>query len=93
MCGFMKDKDYKKMLALLRPYFKTVIVTVPPSARGAGEEEIRAALAKNAQIVFEPDWKKALGLALSHEKTLCTGSFYLVGAVRAKLENRAFKRV
>lgn len=93
LCGFMKDKDYKKMLALLRPYFKTVIVTVPPSARGAGEEEIRAALAKNAQIVFEPDWKKALGLALSHEKTLCTGSFYLVGAVRAKLENRAFKRV
>ncbi|MGN0024928.1 MAG: bifunctional folylpolyglutamate synthase/dihydrofolate synthase [Candidatus Avelusimicrobium sp.] len=93
LCGFMKDKDYKKMLALLCPYFKTVIVTVPPSVRGAGEDEIRAALAKNAQIVFEPDWKKALALALTHKKTLCTGSFYLVGAVRARLESKAFKRV
>ncbi len=93
LCGFMKDKDYKKMLSLLRPYFKTVIVTVPPSPRGAEEEEIRDALPKNARIVFEPDWKKALALAFAHGKTLCTGSFYLVGAVRGRVQNKGWKRV
>lgn len=93
LCGFMKDKDYKKMLALLRPYFKTVIVTVPPSPRGAGEAEIRAALPKNARIVFEPEWKKAFALAKTHEKTLCTGSFYLAGAVRGLLQNGEWKRL
>lgn len=93
LCGFMKDKDYKKMLALLRPYFKTVIVTVPPSARGAGEEEIRDALPKNARIVFEPDWKKAFSRTLSYETTLCTGSFYLAGAVRGRVLNRGWKRI
>lgn len=93
LCGFMQDKDYKKMLAVLRPYFKTIIVTVPPTPRGAGEEDIRCALAKNARIVFEPDWKKALALAAAHETVLCTGSFYLVGAVRGLVLNRGWKRV
>ena len=85
LCGFMKDKDYKKMLALLCPHFKNIIVTVPPSPRGAGEESIRAALPKKAQIVFEPDWKKALMSAKKYPRVLCTGSFYLAGAVRGKL--------
>lgn len=93
LCGFMKDKDYKKMLSLLRPYFKTVIVTVPPSSRGAGEEEIREVLPKNAHIIFEPDWKKALALAQAHEKVLCTGSFYLVGAVRAALVRKGWRNL
>lgn len=91
LCGFMKDKDYKKMLSLLRPYFKTVIVTVPPSPRGAGEEEIRDALPKNMHITFEPDWKKAFALAKTYEKTLCTGSFYLAGAVRGRLEKEDWR--
>ncbi len=93
LCGFMQDKDYKKMLSLFRPYFKTVIVTVPPSPRGAGEEDIRGALAKNARIVFEPDWKKALSLAQAYATVLCTGSFYLVGAVRGVIENQGWKRI
>lgn len=93
LCGFMKDKDYKKMLSVLRPYFKTVVITVPPSARGAGEEEIRDALPKNARIVFEPDWKKAFALAAAHGTVLCTGSFYLAGAVRGWVQNRGWKRL
>lgn len=85
LCGFMKDKDYKKMLSLLCPHFKNIIVTVPLSARGAEEDDIRAALPKKARITFEPDWKKALALAKKSPRVLCTGSFYLVGAVRGKL--------
>lgn len=93
LCGFMQDKDYKKMLSVLRPYFKAVIVTVPPSPRGAGEEDIRGALAKNARVVFEPDWKKAFALAEAQGTVLCTGSFYLAGAVRGHIQNRGWKRI
>ena len=85
LCGFMKDKDYKKMLALLCPHFKRIILTVPPSARAAGQADLFAALPKKAKILFEPDWKKALVLAKESPRILCTGSFYLVGAVRKKL--------
>lgn len=35
LCGFMKDKDFKQMLNLFAPHFARVIVTVPPSVRGA----------------------------------------------------------
>lgn len=85
LCGFMKDKDYKKMLSLLAPHFERIILTVPPSSRGAGEEELHAALPKKANVTFEADWKKALLLAKKSPRILCTGSFYLVGAVRGKL--------
>ena len=85
LCGFMKDKDYKKMLALLCPNFTQIILTVPPSARGAEQVELFAALPKKAKVRFEPDWKKALMLAKESPRVLCTGSFYLVGAVRGKL--------
>ena len=85
LCGFMRDKDYKKMLALLCPHFERIILTVPPSPRGAAEADLRSALPKKANIVFEPDWKKALQLAKKSPRVLCTGSFYLVGAVRGKL--------
>ena len=81
----MRDKDYKKMLALLCPHFERIILTVPPSPRGAAEADLRSALPKKANIVFEPDWKKALQLAKKSPRVLCTGSFYLVGAVRGKL--------
>ena len=80
----MRDKDYKKMLALLCAHFKTIILTVPPSPRGAGVEALLAALPKGAQVTVEPDWARALALAEKFPRVLCTGSFYLVGAVRAK---------
>ena len=89
LCGFMKDKDYKKMLTLLSPHFKEIIVTVPPSSRGADQELIEEALPARTQIVFEADWGKALQRALTRERVLCTGSFYLAGAVRNRLSKRA----
>lgn len=85
LCGFMKDKDYKKMLALLCPHFEHIFITVPPSARGAGAEDIRAALPKGVKAVFEPDWQQAVRLARQFPCVLCTGSFYLAGAVRGKM--------
>ncbi len=85
VCGFMKDKDYQKMLELLVPHFQQIIVTQPPSARAAGRAELSRFLTRTG-ITFEPDLQAALCLAgeLSHT-VLCTGSFYLVGAARQQL--------
>lgn len=81
LCGFMKDKDFKGMFACLAPHFARVIVTVPPSLRAATREDYGDLL--NADnITFEPDYQKAIALAQKAHVVLCTGSFYLVGAVK-----------
>ena len=84
LCGFMKDKDFKQMLSLLAPHFARVIVTVPPSARGATQEDFGNLLTA-PNITFEPDYQTALALAQQEPVVLCTGSFYLVGAVKKEL--------
>ena len=81
LCGFMKDKDFKTMLGILCPQFERVIVTVPPSARAAQQADY-GNLLNNPHCTFEPDYQKAFSLAQQVPVVLCTGSFYLVGAVR-----------
>ncbi len=84
LCGFMKDKDFAQMLQMLAPHFVRVIVTVPPSARGAAQADF-GELLRAPNITFEPDYKAALRLAQQSPVVLCTGSFYLVGAVKKEL--------
>lgn len=84
LCGFMKDKDFKQMLSSLVPHFKRVIITVPPSSRAATQANF-GPLLNATNITFEPDYKNALALAKQDPVVLCTGSFYLVGAVRKEL--------
>lgn len=84
LCGFMKDKDFARMLSLLTPHFKHVFLTLPPSARAAGAEDLGSLLAL-PQVTFEPDYLTALKQVSAETVVLCTGSFYLVGAVRARL--------
>ena len=82
LCGFMKDKDYLTMFSLLSSHFQKIILTVPSSPRAAGEKELHRFLSCPA-VEFVPDVRMALSRAcLSGENILCTGSFYLVGAVR-----------
>ncbi len=80
LCGFMKDKDFKQMLSLLTPHFARVIITVPPAARGATAEDFDEWL-RVPHITFEPNYRAAISLARKEPVVLCTGSFYLVGAV------------
>ncbi len=82
LCGFMKDKDFPAMLQRLAPHFARVIVSVPPSARAAVRADF-GDLLNAPNITFEPDYRQALTQALVSSAVLCTGSFYLVGAVRA----------
>ena len=84
LCAFMKDKDFSHMLALLTPHFARVIVTVPPFARGAQEQDF-GDLLRASNTLFEPDCKAALKAAQTAPVVLCTGSFYLVGAVQKEL--------
>ena len=85
LCGFMKDKDYKKLLALLCPHFKDIIVTVPSVKRGAQKSDIMSALPKGVKVRFFKDPGRAFTAAAKAPKVVCTGSFYLVGLVRQKL--------
>lgn len=84
LCGFMKDKNFKEMLSALAPHFARVIVTVPPSARAATQTDFGDVL-RVPNITFEPDYKAALVLVQNAPVVLCTGSFYLVGAVKKEL--------
>lgn len=84
LCGFMKDKDFNTMLKRLAPHFEHIILTVPPSPRGATKADFRKWLS-NPKITCEPHLHTALKKAAQSSTVLCTGSFYLVGAVRQKL--------
>lgn len=85
LCGFMQDKDYKKLLALLCPHFQEIIVTVPSASRGAGKKDILAALPKGVKVRFFENPARALTAAKKSKNVACTGSFYLVGLVRSKI--------
>lgn len=76
------------MFALLAPHFNKIFLTVPPgsaekfSPRAAGENELRPLLT-HPNAVFVPDVQDALSQACgAAQNVLCTGSFYLAGAVR-----------
>lgn len=87
----MKDKDYKKLLALLCPHFKDIIVTIPSVKRGADKQDILSALPKGVKVRFFKDPSRAFSAAFHAQKVVCTGSFYLVGLVRQKLLERGKK--
>ena len=93
LCAFMQDKDYPQMLRLLGEQFKMGVVTALDSPRS-----LKISLYPAYQPcgmtreIFPPGWEFIPGVpaALAHAQELAdvvlvTGSFYLVGAVRAQL--------
>lgn len=85
--GVMKDKEYGRMLELLRPLTDTIVLTRPANERGlpaqamkefAGEavvtQDVRSALAKARAVTTDSDL------------ILVTGSLYLVGEARAAID-------
>lgn len=83
LCGFMKDKNYKKMLRLLCPHFQKIILTLPPSVRAAQAKDYGDLLGSH-KISFVPAYEEALPLLADEKMVICTGSFYLVGAIRKR---------
>ena len=85
LCGCMQDKDYKKIVRLLAPHFERLVFTAPPSPRGLPAEALRRCAPPRAEAVA--DWRAALKAASTGGCVVCTGSFYLAGAVRRVLCN------
>ncbi len=84
LCAFMQDKDYPQMLTRLSAYFKTGTVTAVSSPRAAQGTLLAPLLPPGWEFVPGVD----VALARAQEQAdviLVTGSFYLAGAVRARL--------
>lgn len=85
VCGFMKDKDYPKMLRVLTPLFDALYVCAPQSPRAASLEDVRAALPARAKAYFFSSPARALrAAARARLNVAVTGSFYLAGRLRAR---------
>jgi dihydrofolate synthase/folylpolyglutamate synthase len=90
VCGFMRDKDYPAMARKLAAHFERVIFTQPPSPRAVPAALLKS-YGQNAEIV--PDWRVALRRARAQStRVVCTGSFYLAGAVRTLVRKRTISR-
>jgi len=80
--GVLRDKNYKKMIPLLLPFIKNVIITEPISERALEAEEL-IKFFKMKNILVEKNIKKTFKLANQFKETiLITGSFYLAGEIR-----------
>lgn len=82
---------FKRVIVTVPPSARAAAPCVIPQGcnagykgRGATADDFGSLL--NADnLIFEPDYPKALALAQKEPVVLCTGSFYLVGAVRKEL--------
>jgi dihydrofolate synthase/folylpolyglutamate synthase len=85
--GIMKDKNIRRVSALLFPLAETIILTSVPLPRAASPEKIFSlAPARGKRIFLEPDPKRAVQKALEmtppRGSVLITGSLFLVGEVK-----------
>lgn len=83
LVGIRNDKDWRAMLATLRPVVDRLVLTVPPSIPLLQRWSIDDL---DAQTHFEPDFSRALAEIQQGAATvLVTGSFHTVGDALARL--------
>ena len=86
--GCMADKDYEKMLELLRPHVRQMIFTKVPGSRSKPPAELQA-LWPGAHVTDSAS--EAIAFARAHckpeETVVVCGSLYLIGEVRSLLES------
>ncbi len=85
--GFKEGKDYEKILDILSPHFKTIIVTKPLSEKAVSINNVVEKLSDyNGDIysydLIESSINKALEIASSDDIIIGFGSFYLIGAIK-----------
>jgi dihydrofolate synthase/folylpolyglutamate synthase len=82
--GVLKDKDWSAMLGALAPLADRIILTHPPTERGADPEALRAANRFGAPVEIHPEvgpaLERARSLAGPDDTILVTGSLYTVAA-------------
>ncbi len=82
--GAMADKDWRAMLALLRPHIDELVCTAPPLPR-AEDPAILAAEGGHATASIEEAIQLAQQLAGKDGEVVVAGSIYSMGAVRGRL--------
>lgn len=82
LCGFSPDKEAKKMLEILKPFARKLVLTQLAHPRGEYPKYY------SELAPFEPDAHRALKTLMSemnqHDTLLVTGSLYLVGELRSQ---------
>lgn len=92
--GVLEDKDYKRMVRLLLPFVKDVIVTDPLSPRALPAEKLVPLFNKppRRNIQVKKDLTEAFALAAKgSDDILITGSFFLAGEMRHIIVNSIMK--
>jgi dihydrofolate synthase/folylpolyglutamate synthase len=86
--GCMADKDYDKMLELLRPRVRQMIFTKVPGSRSKSPTELQA-MWPGAHATDSPGEAIAFARANSKpdETIVVCGSLYLIGEVRSLLQS------
>ncbi|NIM14740.1 MAG: hypothetical protein GTO45_22350 [Candidatus Aminicenantes bacterium] len=97
--GVLADKNYRKMIMLLLPHIKNIILTEPHSKRALPATKMLKFLKRNHnpkpiplnnhKIFIKNNLEEAYAAAQQFNRDiLVTGSFYLVGAVRKMIIRR-----
>jgi dihydrofolate synthase / folylpolyglutamate synthase len=98
--GCAEGKDVFSMAELCVPHFSRIIITRPGTFKKSNVEEIHAAFVQMAEtqkarpeIIFLPDTEEAIEMAIRLATkhglpALGTGSFYLAGEIRGKVDKR-----
>lgn len=84
--GVLRDKQYARMIRLLLPYIGRVILIDPLSHRAKPAAQLLRFF-PSVPVSLPADHEAGLREALSHEEPiLITGSLYLIGYMREKIE-------
>jgi dihydrofolate synthase/folylpolyglutamate synthase len=80
--GVLKDKNYRKMISLLNPFIREVVVTEPMSERALPAEKL-VKFFSHTEVQVKKNIREAWETAKKRSgKILVTGSLYLAGEMR-----------
>jgi len=80
--GVLADKDYRKMVQILDPFFKEIVLLDPHSWRALRREKL-IPLFKEKKVILPDSYQQAAELISNQPKdTVVCGSFFLVGNMR-----------
>ncbi len=81
--GILEDKNYRKILKLLKPFAKYFIITEPRSPRALAGEKLVKLLKGGENVRYKKNPSEAFKDAMVKKNDiLITGSFYLTGIIR-----------